>query len=74
MTLPGPFWFLAEPFPWEDLYYGELEGEGGAEQPRVCSIISGEKQNFILWGGIIPRVRKFSGFLLSLAFSFHDLH
>lgn len=50
MTLPGPFWFLAEPFPWEDLYYGELEGEGGAEQPRVCSLISGEKQNFILLG------------------------
>lgn len=73
MTLPGPFWFLAEPFPWEDLYYGELE-EGGAEQPRICSLISGEKQNFILWGGITAGVRKFSVFLLSLAFSFHDLH
>lgn len=74
MTLPGPFWFLAEPFPWEDLYYGELEGEGGAEQPRICSLISGEKQNFILWGGITAGVRKFSVCLLSLAFSFHDLH
>lgn len=39
MTLPGPFWFLAEPFPWEDLYYGELEGEGGAE-PTPCLLLN----------------------------------
>jgi len=68
MTLPGPFWFLVEPFPWEDLYYGELEGEGGAEQPRICSLIYGEKQDFILWGGVTPGVRKCSVFLMSLAF------
>lgn len=51
-----------EPFPWEDLYYGELEGEGGAEQPRICSFIYGEKQDFILWGGVTPIVRKFRVF------------
>lgn len=68
MTLPGPFWFLVEPFPWEDLYYGELEGEGGAEQPCICSLICGEKQDFILWGGITLVVRKHNPFLMSLAF------
>lgn len=68
MTLPGPFWFLVEPFPWEDLYYGELGGEGGAEQPRICSLIYGEMQDFILWGGVTPVLRKCSVFLMSLAF------
>lgn len=65
MTLPGPFWFLAEPFPWEDLYYGEL-GEGGAEQRHICSFMYGEKQDFILWGGVAAVVRKCSGFLMPL--------
>lgn len=67
MTLPVPFWFLVEPFPWEDLYYGELEGEGGAEQPRICSLIYGQKQDFILWGGV-TLLRKRSSLLTSLAF------
>lgn len=67
MTLPGPFWFLVEPFPWEDLYYGELQGEGGAEQPRICSLIYGLKPDFILWGGV-TLLRKRSSLLMSLAF------
>lgn len=66
-SLPGPFWFLVEPFPWEDLYYGELEGEGGAEQPHICSLIYGQKQDFTLWGEV-TLLRKRSSLLMSLAF------